>query len=381
MKKVVLVFVILFTVDMLPAQDSLTFQVRGYVKDMVTMIFPGNNQSLLDNLVHNRINAELNYSSGISLQAGIRNRIFTGNFKQLSPDFGKNLNLSSNDWLPISALWFDKGATAMHTAIDRLFLEWNTGKWNLRFGRQRVNWGINLSFNPNDIFNAYNFLDFDYEERPGVDAARIQYYYNSTSGLDFVLKGGDSIQQAGTALRWFFNTKGYDFQLLAGLSNHDLSFGTGWAGFLGNTGWKGEISWFIPLEKGNKKIWVASTGIDYSFGSGWFIYGSYLYSGNDDYGSLSPFTRTGRLTAKNLYPYKHTFLSQISYQVSPIMTVSSSIIYSIDEIHPLVFSPGLRINVGNNWDLDFIGQHFIPLSSSQNSGDIHLLFIRIKMSY
>ena len=70
--------------------------------------------------------------------------------------------------------------------FDRLFIEWNKEKWNIRIGRQRINWGINLAFNPNDIFNAYNFLDFDYEERPGVDAARVQYYYGSFSGLDLV---------------------------------------------------------------------------------------------------------------------------------------------------------------------------------------------------
>lgn len=381
MKKIVLISVILFYFNDVSAQDSLTFQVRGYVKDMVTMIFPGNNQSLLDNLVHHRLNAELNYSTGISLQVGIRNRVFTGNFKQSNPDFGKNLNPISNDWLPLSVLWFDQGATAIHTAVDRLFLEWNTGKWNLRMGRQRVNWGINLSFNPNDIFNAYNFLDFDYEERPGVDAARIQYYYNSTSGLDFVIKGGDSIQQAGTALRWFFNAKGYDFQVLGGVSNHDLSLGAGWAGFIGNTGWKGELSYFIPLEKGNNNVFVASTGIDYSFGSGWFIYGSYLYSGSDNSSPLSPFSRTGRLTAKNLYPYQHTFLSQLSYQVSPIVTLSSSLIYSIDESHPFVFSPGIRVNIADNWDIDVIGQHFLPLRPTTLTKDVHLLFLRIKMSY
>ena len=35
---------------------------------------------------------------------------------------------------------------------------------------------MNLVWNPNDLFNAFSFVDFDYEERPGSDALRIQKY-------------------------------------------------------------------------------------------------------------------------------------------------------------------------------------------------------------
>lgn len=368
--------------DYIQGQDSLTWYSRGYVKDMITMIFPGEHAALMDNLVHHRWQGEIRHSRGLSFQFGMRNRIFTGNFKQLTPDFGRNLNAVSDDWAPMSVLWFDQGASAFHTTFDRFFLELNKGKWNIRAGRQRVNWGINLSFNPNDIFNAFNFLDFDYEERPGVDAVRVQYYYNSFSGIDFVVKGGDHIRNAGAGMRWFFNTKGFDFQVLSGLSNGDFSVGTGWAGFLGSTGWKGEISYFIPIEEDQgKNVLSASTGVDYSFGSGWFVYGAYLYSGNDAENVINPLGRNGRLTAKNLYPYQHNFLSQLSYTLSPVVSASTSLVYSIHDSHPLLFSPGLQINLSERWDLDIIGQHFIPLKKVDQSGDIHLLFLRIKMSY
>ena len=71
----------------------------------------------------------------------------------------------------------------LNTTIDRLWVDLNYGKFQARIGRQRINWGQTLVWNPNDIFNAYSFFDFDYIERPGSDAVRLQYYPGSSSAL------------------------------------------------------------------------------------------------------------------------------------------------------------------------------------------------------
>lgn len=91
--------------------------------------------------------------------------------------------------------------------------------------------------------------------------------------------------------------------------------------------------------------------------------------------------RQSRLSARNLYPYEHNFLTQLSYQVSPIVSLSGAFIYSIHEEHPLVINPVVRINLSDRWDLDIIGQHFLPLAKSSKQEDVSLIFLRIKMSY
>ena len=60
----------------------------------------------------------------------------------------------------------------------------------LRIGRQRINWGVNLAWNPNDLFNAYSLIDFDYQERPGSDAIRFQYYMGDLSVLNLQYNPG-----------------------------------------------------------------------------------------------------------------------------------------------------------------------------------------------
>ena len=64
---------------------------------------------------------------------------------------------------------------------------------------------MNLAWNPNDIFNTYNLLDFDYEERPGSDAIRIQYYLGDFSKIEVAAKKGSSKDDHIVAAMYKFN--------------------------------------------------------------------------------------------------------------------------------------------------------------------------------
>jgi len=117
----------------------------------------------------------------------------------------------------------------------------------VRVGRQRINWGVNLAWNPNDIFNAYNFIDFDYKERPGTDAVRFQYFGKNMSGFEVAYSPRAEWRQHTAALMYRLNAQGYDIQLIAGQYQTDVTAGIGWAGNLGNSGFKGEAQWFGPF--------------------------------------------------------------------------------------------------------------------------------------
>lgn len=122
----------------------------------------------------------------------------------------------------------------VHSVIDRMLLQYTTNNWDIKIGRQRINWGINNIWNPNDIFNAYNFLDFDYEERPVNDALRIQHYLKNNSTLELAYKPSKNITEHIAAALYKFNKKKntYDWQLLTGIYKTDVVIGGGWAGTL-----------------------------------------------------------------------------------------------------------------------------------------------------
>ncbi|MBT8221243.1 MAG: hypothetical protein KJP00_15555, partial [Bacteroidia bacterium] len=253
-------------------------ELSGYVKYLHTATFTDFNPSTLhDNLIHNRIDINWYPKSNWTLKYGMRNRIFWGDTKKDSPLFDEQLEEAGNDYIDVSFNLFQGQKYLGHTTVDRIYLEYDKDKWNIRLGRQRINWGINLIWNPNDLFNAYNFVDFDYEERPGSDALRIQYNYDYASGFEFVVNPDRSGNLWSYAGLWRFNKWNYDFQMLIAKSDRDIAFGGGWAGNLGLWGFKGEFIIADDLD-GRHTSYSITTGVDYLFENNLYLNIGYLYN-------------------------------------------------------------------------------------------------------
>ena len=150
------------------------------------------------------------------------------------------------DYFNLSKLIAKGPSFLLHSTIDRASIDYTRGKWQVTLGRQRINWGLNMVWNPNDIFNAYSYFDFDYEESPGTDAVRVQYYLNSTSSAEIAYKPGKNANEMIAAGLYRFTKGSYDIQALAGMVETDYVLGGGWSGVLGQAGFNGEISAFVP---------------------------------------------------------------------------------------------------------------------------------------
>src|SRR5690606_36400281 len=129
-----------------------------------------------------------------------------------------------------------------HTNIGRLWLEYKKATWNIRVGRQRINWGITNTWNPNDLFNSYNLLDIDYEDRPGSDAVKGQYLVNNLSNIEVAVAG--TRQRPIAAAKYSTNYRNYDLQWNAGLYQNRFTAGFGWAGRIKDAGFKGEVQYY-----------------------------------------------------------------------------------------------------------------------------------------
>ena len=100
---------------------------------------------------------------------------------------------------------------------------------------------------PNDIFNAFNYFDFDYEERPGTDAMRAVYAINSSSSIELAVSPGKTFNQSTEAIMLHYNKWDYDFQVFSGIYQKDFTVGGGWAGNIFGAGFKGEFTIFHSL--------------------------------------------------------------------------------------------------------------------------------------
>lgn len=360
------------------------YSISAYVKNLQTVSGLNIFDEYIwyfDNLIHNRININYYPASHWKVNVELRNRVFMGDQLRLIDPTSYEFNLDqANAFFDLSIEKASNKGFAFQSMIDRAYLEWSKNDWEIRLGRQRINWGISTFWNPNDIYNAYSFTDFDYEERPGTDALRIKYYTGFASSVEVAVNVADTVSEFAAAALWKWNKWNYDFQWMAGYAYEDIVFGGGWTGNIKNLGFKGEWSYFLPTIETGRQGFAASFGFDYISVKSWMWNIGYLYNQlGVSKGSITELV-SFNLSAKNLYPYKHTGFLQTGYPIGPLVNLSLAIIYSPVDSHPIFLNPSVTWNFGQSWDLDFISQ--VGFSDSVSGYDLPFaaFFLRIKKS-
>jgi len=366
------------------AQDSAAthkkWMLNGYVKDMQTLSFNKNFDSLVSgNLVHNRINVKWKPVKTFTMAAEFRNRLFWGEDISKIPNYADQLR-NENELVNMSVIWIQKSNFVLHTNVERLWMEYSKSKWTVRLGRQRINWGITTTWNPNDIFNTYNFLDFDYEERPGTDAAKAQYLLNDFSHIEMAIFPGNSEFRPVGALKYYVNKSGYDIQLLAGIYQNRFTMGTGWAGSIKDAGFKGEIQYFLP---GNDSAGVLNISLesDYVFKNGWYINGSLLFNSE---GLSQPVTDWDnfnfKLSPVSLMPTEWNFMVGTGKEFTPRFSGNLGFLYA-PGTNLVILLPSFKYNLATDLDADLVWQSFFSELEDGFSAVNHRIFLRLKWSF
>jgi len=361
--------------------------LNGYVKELYMFYspenpIPGTDLSYLStNIIHNRLNFKWYTSKKLTTVVEMRNRLMFGNlvkdFSGYQETVDVDRGLVDMSWISAqSKSWF------VHSMIDRAYLDYSSGKWQIRLGRQRVNWGVNLVWNPNDIFNTFSYFDFDYEERPGTDAVRVQYYAGTTSSAELVYKPGhDSIQAAFTGM-YRFSKWDYDFQFIGGQAGNDWVMGGGWSGDIYGAGFRGEITHFEPRNNNSVRATVASVSADYTFKNSLYLHASFLYNSYGKKGKAGGMNLLFNpdLSAKQLSFARYSLFGQTSFPITPLFSASfSGIVNPLDG--SFYVGPALTYSLLSNLELMLTGQLFFGDSETE-FGDIgRIAFGRLKWSF
>ncbi|HDS06260.1 MAG TPA: hypothetical protein ENO05_01415 [Bacteroides sp.] len=372
----------------LRSQEKVTF--GGYLSDMQTL-YRIPDRWLWENSLQNRLNLNIYPADWLSATLQLRSRIITGNTIVQFPGYTDGVG-GDQGWLDLNfAADGDLGDSTgyvLTTAIDRLWLQFTFGNLEIKAGRQRINWGQTLVWNPNDIFNTYSYFEVDYPERPGSDALRIQYYTGTSSAIELAAKA-DSAGRITAAGYFRFNTLGFDIQLLGGMyRQEDLFLGTGWSGSLGPAAFRGELSYFRDLENfrdttGNL---MASVGIDHTFNNSLWVQVEGLYAGfarnRDVYSLLQVYA--GNLDVKSLGFTPWSFFSSVSYPFTPLINGGLAVIY-YPSWKGFYLGPSMDLSLQHDLALSLIVQFFSaefdnPLSSSSRE-NYAFGFLRFKWSF
>jgi hypothetical protein len=370
-------------IDSLNAQDKpLEVDIGGYVKEL-GQISTDNDFSTVryDNILHHRIESEWILSEHFEFRADLRTRLLNGYTVNNTPGLDQFYEQDPN-YFDLSWVWFHTDHSLMHSTIDRIHASYINGPWSIQAGRQRVNWSRTMAWSPNDLFNNYAFLDFDYEERPGVDALTAQYSWSYASSAEAGIRLGDSWQESVVAGMVRLSWKSYDIQFIGGHYLNNLTIGTGWAGYLGDAGFKGEISYFHPEDVFFEKTGhiTATTGLDYMLSSGWYLQGELLYNGGYNQQGNPLNTLVQPPSADNLFIAKSGVLLNGSYQIHPLVNGNISFMSSFDRSIFIVI-PQITFSVTENVDLLLLSQLLKGSVFRQAVETPNLFFFRLKWSY
>lgn len=355
--------------------------LNGYLTTLQSSMFDSLSGPFLNqNMLHNRLNFKGFLNNNITLSADIRNRLFIGDLVRFGKSFtsviGYDPGLVDMSWNV-----FEKQSFLFNTTIDRLWLDLHYNKFQITLGRQRINWGQTFVWNPNDIFNAYSYFDFDYIERPGSDAVRLQFFPTSASAAEFAVKvdEGRNVTAAGL---YRFNKWKYDIQFLAGLVNsEDIVIGIGWSGAIGSVSFRGEGSWFDQYEDfpGDESIVLFTAGIDKILKDNSMIQFQIMYCNSPlQLNNFNSFY-TGNLSAKDLAFSKFSAFGQFTWAVNPLLNLGISSMWFPD-LKGYFAGPTLDYSLSENIDFSLLWQHFNAMMSGERTR-INLGFLRLKYSF
>ena len=379
--KYIFAFVCCFILFTTNAQEK-KLSLSGYVSGMPSIIVQDSKEVWWQALVHNRFSFNWQMGKYFSMDVGMRNRLIFGSEMMLNP---KSIGFDAG-WFDLSWNWKEGKNTVINSSYDRLFFTFEKNKWKLQLGRQRINWGQTLVWNPNDIFNTYSFFDFDYPERAGCDAFRGTYFQNETTLHEIVVSINNANKITAAYLcRW--NFKGVDFQVIAGEQTEtDLVIGGAFTCDLKGLNIRSELSYFHPIKNliDTSGIVALSLGLDYIFSNSLMLQVEALYNNVDKSFSVNGLTGLygAPLSAKNLSICEWNLFAQVSYPFTSRLNGSLSSIYFVD-IRSCYAGMSLDISIIENLDLSFIAQYFYIHGPKTSPVKTHLLlsFMRLKYSF
>jgi len=385
--KYILFLIIAFVIIEKPAaqkSQQRKWTLTGYLKYLQSVSFQKINDNwMTDNLLHNRLNFNWDVNGNFTFNTQVRNRIYFGETVTNFPHYVNYIDRETG-FLDMSWTILDANSIFMVTNIDRLYLDYNINKFEITVGRQRINWGETFVWNPNDLFNTYNFFDFDYEEKPGSDAVRFQFYPSYTSRLDIAAKL-DYNNELTIAGLYHFNKWKTDLQFLGGYyAGTDFVLGGGFSASVLKGGLHGEITCFHPQENFSDSTTtvVASLGYDYTFKNSLMVLAEGLYNG---YGYTSGSFNLAEfyfmnVTPQNLSLTRWSFLAQLSYPITPLLQGTFATIYSPND-NSWFIGPSAEYSLTESLYLSFFMQYFTSDTPIDQGGQGCFLYWRFKWSF
>lgn len=396
-----ILFLLIATFSFSQAQE---FSYNGYLKNLTSYseeLYSGmsNDIGLWENTFQTRLNLN-GYYKNFTLSVQSRHLFSYRKNQKTAQQFMDAYSENNAIW-DLDYKFVNETNYFLKSEIDRLYLDWYKGSFQVTLGRQRIVWGTALVWNISDFFNPFNILDFDYEEKPGTDAIRVQYYTGPTSQLDIAFAPSENSNESILAARWLINWHNYDFNLMAAWQEKQQRIALNWAGYILDAGFRGEVVYTNPdysfistnpyaqydctqmdciiTKEINNPFWSAVVSFDYTFANSFYLHTEYLY--NERGTTQNALLRTfDILYTGELSPARHSIFQEFSYDITPLLKADYFIIYNPSD-KSQISVPSLQYSLSDNWGLYALAFLSSGKTLSEYGDYPSQYFLRLKYSF
>ncbi len=367
------------------ADDSVRLDASGYLQIAPNYLYTPRTETRegghqMEYRAQTRLNLRLDKGPHWSFHAQSRLRYFGGDTVRSIPDYAEAID-RDDGLVDLSWTVYDSRSSLLYAVPDRLYAEWDGGDWNVRLGRQRINWGVALMTNPNDIFNHYSVYDFDYPERPGSDAVRIQRFFGFGTRLEAAVRPDRERDKTVAALLFGFHMKSYDIQTIAGRYRDRWAVGLGWAGNLGGAGLKGEtMTYHRPATPPGEREFktVTAMSIDTMLPKRLFALLELLY--NEGGGMDAMATGSDRIAPDNPSISKWQATARLTWPPHPLLDTDLTVMIFPDECGAYL-APSATWSITPNMDASIIGQIFTGRKDSPLADSGYRVIFSVKQIF
>ncbi len=231
----------------------------------------------------------------------------------------------------------------MH-GLDRAYVTYSTGKLDVSVGRQRIAWGTGKAWNPTDLFNPFNPLEIDKEEKTGTDAVTAIYSSSDVTRTSLVYNVRNAWASSSVAIKHQTTINDIDYSVMAGKFKEDTVYGFDFAGALQEIGMHGEATYTQSKNFPNYLRYVI--GADRTFTNNFSIMGEYYFNGT---GSQNPLQYNyARLLSGEVTNLAQNYLMLgTNAEITPLLLWGNTFIKNLDD-GSFSFSPRLTYSYAEN---------------------------------
>lgn len=335
----------------LRAEEGFKADISGNLTHLASGSETASGKEYISNLSRLRLELSLGWEDSLSAFIAYDHSLLDSSFIK-SPDFKQAQARQREQFFDEDDELLRRGSLRWEHSLYRSYVTYKKENWEVSAGRRQVSWGLGKFWAPTDLFNPFDPLSLEKDERRVKDNLRVAYFSPDQDSLEGVYVPARSYENSGFGLRLIHPFAEKEIGIILGeLKKNEI------AGlhFLTNIG-KSALRLEHTFNHYNTNFFKTTLNIDYTFANSLYLMAEYFYNGQGRRDkSVYQITRwnSGEID----------FLGQdylgvmVGYDLTPLIRAETYVILNIRDESAFI-NPELKWSLSSNTSLLLGGQFF-----------------------